>query len=447
MWFYAMDDTSLQLGNRKLVVLGIPWEVNTDGLKQHMGKYGNLDDVVVMKDRKTGRSRGFGYVTFSTAESAEKALAAKHTINGREMEVKIATPKEEMKNPPRKITRIFVARIPVKVPEEEFRKYFEKFGTITDIYMPKESGAKSHRGIGFITFESSDAVTKVMAETHELGGSTVAVDEATPKDEGGKSSSKNENYGRYHEGSYLSKYYDREYNGAYGAYSPYIAASAGGPRLGGYGGMSSYGGYDYSGSYAGDYGSSRYGGSPYSSLPPSGGGAYGSTAKSRTAGFSPGGARQPLSGGVRNKIFVGKLPSETSSEDLRQYFGNFGRILDVFLPKDPKGKGHRGFAFVTFMDEGPAERVCRRSHELLGHEIAVDHASPLDEAGVGGAGDGFTGGSGMYGSSASSAYSGSSYRAPMDYYSGFGGGSYGGGVGPMLDADRASRADLRYRPY
>lgn len=439
-----MDDTSLQLGNRKLVVLGIPWEVNTDGLKQHMTKYGSLDDVVVMKDRKTGRSRGFGYVTFSTTESAEKALDAKHTINGREMEVKIATPKEEMKNPPRKITRIFVARIPVKVPEEEFRKYFEKYGTITDIYMPKESNAKSHRGIGFITFENSDSVTKVMAETHELGGSTVAVDEATPKEEGGRASSRNESYGRSHEGSYLSKYYDREYNGAYGAYSPYIAASAGGPRLGGYGGMSSYGGYDYSGSYAGDYGASRYGGSPYSSLPS--GGAYGSAVKSRAASYGTGGARTPLSG-VRNKIFIGKLPSETTGEDLRQYFGNFGRILEVFLPKDPKGKGHRGFAFVTFMDEGPAERVCRRSHELLGHEIAVDHASPLDEAGAGGMGDGFSGGSGMYGSSASSVYSGSGYRAPMDYYSGYGGGSYGGGVGPMLEAERASRADFRYRPY
>ncbi|MCO5597843.1 hypothetical protein L7F22_051927 [Adiantum nelumboides] len=442
-----MEDTSLQLGNRKLVVLGIPWEVNTDGLKQHMSKYGDLDDVVVMKDRKSGRSRGFGYVTFSTAESAEKAIAAKHTINGREMEVKIATPKEDMKNPPRKITRIFVARIPVKVPEEEFRKYFEKYGTITDIYMPKESGARSHRGIGFITFESSDSVTKVMAETHELGGSTVAVDEATPKEEVGKSSSRGDSYGRYHEGSYLSKYYDREYNGAYGAYSPYIAAAgAAGPRLGGYGGMSSYGTYDYPSSYGGDYGSSRYGGSGFSSLPPSGGGylggsGLGSAAKSRTPGFGVGAARQ---GGVRNKIFVGKLPSETTTEDLRQYFNNFGRILDVFLPKDPKGKGHRGFAFVTFMDEGPADRVCHRPHELLGHEIAVDHASPLDEAGVI---DSYTGGGGLYGSSASAAYAGSSYRAPIEYYSGFGGSSYGGGVGPIVDADRASRGDLRYRPY
>lgn len=33
------------------------------------------------------------------------------------------------------------------------------------------------------------------------------------------------------------------------------------------------------------------------------------------------------------KIFVGRLPQEASVEDLRQYFGRFGRILDVYVPK------------------------------------------------------------------------------------------------------------------
>lgn len=33
------------------------------------------------------------------------------------------------------------------------------------------------------------------------------------------------------------------------------------------------------------------------------------------------------------KIFVGRLPQEATAEDLRQYFGRFGRILDVYVPK------------------------------------------------------------------------------------------------------------------
>lgn len=37
--------------------------------------------------------------------------------------------------------------------------------------------------------------------------------------------------------------------------------------------------------------------------------------------------------GLSRKIFVGRLPQEATSEDLRQYFGRFGRILDVYVPR------------------------------------------------------------------------------------------------------------------
>ena len=37
--------------------------------------------------------------------------------------------------------------------------------------------------------------------------------------------------------------------------------------------------------------------------------------------------------GMGKKIFVGRLPQEATADDLRQYFGRFGRILDVYIPK------------------------------------------------------------------------------------------------------------------
>lgn len=54
------------------MVLGIPWEVDTDGLREYMAKFGELEDCIVMKERSTGRSRGFGYVTFSSVEDAKR---------------------------------------------------------------------------------------------------------------------------------------------------------------------------------------------------------------------------------------------------------------------------------------------------------------------------------------------------------------------------------------
>ncbi|CAM6046692.1 unnamed protein product [Sphagnum compactum] len=387
-------DGNLLLGSRKLVVLGIPWDIDTEGLRQYMLRFGDLDDVIVMKDRATGRSRGFGYVTFSSAENAQKAVSTQHSLNGRMLEVKIATPREEMKPPAKKITRVFVARIPPIVTDEEFRSYFEKFGALTDAYMPKDLASKAHRGIGFVTYEHSESVDRLMNESHELGGSTIAVDRATPKEDGVKV------WGKGYPGA-----------AAYGAYGVYTNAA----RFGGFGGA-------FGSAQAGSYGSGN---------PPI-----------------------PPLRGLGTKIFVGRLPLEATAEDLRRYFNNFGRISDVYVPKDAKKTSHRGFGFVTFSDEGAAERVALRTHEILGHQIAVDRAAPQDEMAnaaylnhVGpGAAAASTGGAGGPIRGSNAPLPGSGYggiQGNLDFNSGV---SYpeGGGI---PGGHRGSRLEPRYRPY
>ncbi|KAL2906292.1 Heterogeneous nuclear ribonucleoprotein 1, partial [Bienertia sinuspersici] len=364
---------------RKLVVLGIPWDVDTNGLKEYMIKFGELEDCIVMKgwgwlrgeeeegggdgcswavdervgewvvERNTGRSRGFGYVTFVSDDDAkvqyltnfikfdlhlllpQKALSSEHQLGNRVLEVKVATPKEEMmRSSSKKITRIFVARIAPSVSESMFRSHFEKYGEITDLYMPKDPTTKGHRGIGFITFGTSDSVDNLMNDTHELGGSTVVVDRATPKEDDFRPFSRVPHGGGRggHGGGH----------GGYGAYNAYISAATryaalGTPTL-----------YDGPGSLYG---------------------------------------REPMRG-IGRKIFVGRLSQEATVDDLRQYFGRFGRILDVYIPKDPKRSGHRGFGFVTFAEDGVADRVARRSHEILGQPVAIDSATPVDDAGPSG---------------------------------------------------------------
>ncbi|KAJ6997371.1 hypothetical protein NC653_013818 [Populus alba x Populus x berolinensis] len=192
--------------SQKLVILGIPWEIDTEGLREYMSKFGELEDCIVMKERSSGRSRGFGYVTFVSAEDAKAVLSGEHFLGKRMLEIKVATPKEEMRAPTKKATRIFVARIPPSVTETTFRSHFEKYGEIIDLYMPKDHSSKAHRGIGFITYASADSVDSLMAETHELGGSTVVVDRATPKEDDFRPIA-------------------RTAPGGYGAYNAYISAA------------------------------------------------------------------------------------------------------------------------------------------------------------------------------------------------------------------------------
>ena len=75
--------------SNKLFVGGLSWNTTDDGLRQAFETYGEVTDAVVIKDRETGRSRGFGFVTFSASESASSAISQMDgtTLDGRSIRV------------------------------------------------------------------------------------------------------------------------------------------------------------------------------------------------------------------------------------------------------------------------------------------------------------------------------------------------------------------------
>ena len=60
---------------KKLFVGNIAWEIGAEELKQAFSKFGEVVDAFVATDKYTGRSRGFGFVTFAKEEEGEKAKA------------------------------------------------------------------------------------------------------------------------------------------------------------------------------------------------------------------------------------------------------------------------------------------------------------------------------------------------------------------------------------
>lgn len=52
---------------------------------KHFGKYGEIIDSVIMKDRKTGQPRGFGFVTYSDPSVVDKVIQDTHIINGKQV--------------------------------------------------------------------------------------------------------------------------------------------------------------------------------------------------------------------------------------------------------------------------------------------------------------------------------------------------------------------------
>lgn len=61
--------------SNKLFVGGLSWDTNDQTLASTFGALGTVTEAKVITDRDTGRSRGFGFVTFDSADSARKAIA------------------------------------------------------------------------------------------------------------------------------------------------------------------------------------------------------------------------------------------------------------------------------------------------------------------------------------------------------------------------------------
>uniref|UniRef100_A0A3P8NE49 RRM domain-containing protein n=1 Tax=Astatotilapia calliptera TaxID=8154 RepID=A0A3P8NE49_ASTCA len=73
----------------KLFIGGLSFETNEDSLAAAFGKYGTIEKVDVIRDKETGRSRGFGFVKYDNAEDAKDALDAMNgkTLDGRAIRV------------------------------------------------------------------------------------------------------------------------------------------------------------------------------------------------------------------------------------------------------------------------------------------------------------------------------------------------------------------------
>ncbi|KAI5056677.1 hypothetical protein GOP47_0028495 [Adiantum capillus-veneris] len=86
----------------------------------------------------------------------------------------------------------------------------------------------------------------------------------------------------------------------------------------------------------------------------------------------------PTKGPKTKKIFVGGLTSSTKEDDLKAYFGKFGKITGCQIMQDHKIGKSRGFGFVTFDNEQVVEEILAQGkmHEVDGKQVEIKKAEP-----------------------------------------------------------------------
>uniref|UniRef100_A0A8C5HKW6 Heterogeneous nuclear ribonucleoprotein A0-like n=1 Tax=Gouania willdenowi TaxID=441366 RepID=A0A8C5HKW6_GOUWI len=171
----------------KLFVGGLNVETTDDGLRAYFEQFGALTDCVVVMNQQLGRSRCFGFITYSTPEEADAAMAAKpHVVEGNNVELKRAIAREDANNPDilANVKKIFVGGVKDHIEAEHLTDYFSQFGLVekAEIISDKQTGRK--RGFGFVFFEDTDSATKaVLTKYHTIEGNKVEVKKALTKQE------------------------------------------------------------------------------------------------------------------------------------------------------------------------------------------------------------------------------------------------------------------------
>jgi len=86
--------SSVPSDNEQVYIGNLPYRVSERDLKEYFSDYGRIVDLRVVKDRKTGRSKGYAFITYSNVREAKKSLESHGSdMDGRSMVVRIAKPR------------------------------------------------------------------------------------------------------------------------------------------------------------------------------------------------------------------------------------------------------------------------------------------------------------------------------------------------------------------
>nr|KYP62044.1 Polyadenylate-binding protein 3 [Cajanus cajan] len=176
--FSHRDPSIRKSGYANVFIKNLDTSIDNKALHDTFAAFGSVLSSKVAVDGITGQSKGYGFVQFDNEESAQNAIKQLNgmLINDKKVYVGLFVRRQERAeaNGSPKFTNVYVKNISETYTDEDLKKLFSPYGTITSAVIMTEPNGKS-KCFGFVNFESPDSAA---AAVDRLNGSIVDDDKA-----------------------------------------------------------------------------------------------------------------------------------------------------------------------------------------------------------------------------------------------------------------------------
>ncbi|KIP09534.1 hypothetical protein PHLGIDRAFT_86613 [Phlebiopsis gigantea 11061_1 CR5-6] len=188
MWSQR-DPALRKTGQGNIFIKNLDEAIDNKALHDTFAAFGNVLSCKVATDEQ-GRSKGYGFVHYETAEAAETAIKAVNgmLLNDKKVYVGHHISKKERQSKLEEIraqfTNIYVKNLDPEVTYDDFTQLFEQFGIVTSAVVQTDEEGKS-KGFGFVNFENHEEAQKAVEALHdsEFKGRKLFVSRAQKKAE------------------------------------------------------------------------------------------------------------------------------------------------------------------------------------------------------------------------------------------------------------------------
>ncbi|CAJ1909221.1 unnamed protein product [Sphenostylis stenocarpa] len=165
--------------HRKLFVRGLAWNTTSETLRAAFEEHGEIEEGAVIYDKVTGKSRGYGFITFKNMESTQQALrASSKLIDGRLAVCNLACEglSGTSSAPDLSLRKLYIGSLSPEVTSEMLLTYFARHGEIEEGSVAYDRDTNESRGFGFVTYKTAEAAKKAINDLEKtLGGRNIIV--------------------------------------------------------------------------------------------------------------------------------------------------------------------------------------------------------------------------------------------------------------------------------